>query len=339
MADGDTIVGKIAGQPDVAAPDPTAAAPAADGTSGTSGTSGTAPPADGGTILDDKGTGKPLVEREGFPDNWRALLAGEDKGVMKTLERLSSPKALLDSYREAQKKLSEKQTTLTPPGEDATPEQVKAWRDANGIPESPDKYEIKLRDNRVLGEADKPLFDDFAKVAHEAGFNTAQVSRVLDWWMDVNEGQTSGTMDRDRTDHDTGRQALRDEWGGADFERNVNAITGLFGTSSVMVPGEDGAEMDVANAMLKARMPNGRLIGNDPAMIKFLAQLGHDLVPMDSQIPPGSTEGSATVRLEEIRAFRRKDFASYESDKKMQAEERDLIAIEERQKARRGRAA
>jgi hypothetical protein len=336
MADGETIIEKIEGQPDVVAPDAAAANAVDDGSAAVD---ASAAKDDGKTILDGKAEAEPVVEKEAFPDNWRALLAGEDKSLLKTLERMSSPKALFDSYREAQRALSEKKTTLTPPGEDATPEQVKAWREANGIPESPDKYEIKLRDNRVLGEADKPLFDDFAKIAHEAGFNTDQVSRVLDWWMDVNEGQESGLIERDTEQKNAGRQALRDEWGNADFARNVNAISGLFATSSVTVPGEDGKETPIMDALMSARMANGRLLGNEPAVLKFLAQLGHDLVPLDAQIPPGSTEGTVASELAEIRALRVKDFRAYEDNKAMQARERELISIEERQKARRGRAA
>lgn len=273
-----------------------------------------------------------------LPDNWRELVAGSADEAKK-LERFGSPKALWESYQEAQKKIREKTTTLTPPGADATPEQVKAWREANGIPESPDKYEIKLADDRQLGDADKPIVEAFAPVAHELGLNQTQLSRIVDWQLRRQEEDAAAQMEADEENKSTGRSSLREEWGPADFKRNMGAIGELMGRASGEVELGDGSKLALSDAILTARLANGRLLGNEPAAVKFLAGLGLDLVPLDSQLPPGHSEGSVTSRLEEIRAIRRTDIDKYNADKGLQAEERKLLEIDAKAKERNKRAA
>lgn len=269
-----------------------------------------------------------------LPDNWRQLMAGDNADLAKMLERFTSPQALASSYSDAAKKIREKQTVLTPPGKDATPEEVAAWRTANDIPESPDKYEIKLPDNRTLGDADKPVLDAFLPVAHEVGLSQAQVSRLADWQLRQQEAEVEATMNRDEDEKSTGRATLKEEWGPADFKRNTGAIAELMSRASGEVELGDGSKLPLADAIMNARLPNGRKLGNEPQAVKWLAGLGLDLVPLDSQLPPGHSEGSVSSRLDEIAAFRNRDIDGYNADLKLQAEERKLLEIAAKSKAR-----
>jgi len=268
-----------------------------------------------------------------LPDNWRELVAGSAEEAKK-LERFTSPKALWESYQEAARKVREKTTVMTPPGKDATPEQVKAWREANDIPETPDKYEIKLPDNRQLGDADKPILEAFTPVAHEVGLSQSQVSRLVDWQLRQQEAEAAAMMEADEDHKSVGRATLKEEWGPADFKRNTGAITELLSRASGEIELGDGSKLALADAIMNARLANGRKLGNEPQAVKWLAGLGLDLVPLDSQLPPGHSEGSVTTRLEEIRAIRKADIDRYNGDAKLQAEERKLIEIDARSKAR-----
>ena len=86
-----------------------------------------------------------------FGDEWRKDLTN-DPSLLKRLERFDSPKRVLDWAVNAEKKLKENAptTTLTPPSEGASEDEVKTWREAAGVPETPDKYEIKLSDGMEL---------------------------------------------------------------------------------------------------------------------------------------------------------------------------------------------
>ena len=82
----------------------------------------------------------------------------------------------------------EMRSTLPP---NATEEQVKAWRSENGIPEAPEKYELKLKDGLVIGEEDKPIIDAFLKSAHGANMTAQQASQAVDWYYEEVERQTA----------------------------------------------------------------------------------------------------------------------------------------------------
>lgn len=78
--------------------------------------------------------------------------------------------ALLKSYSELEKRLSQK---LTPPGAEATAEEIAMWRDAMGIPASPDDYQV----SEAAGLGIDP---EVNAILHQAGFTQAQAQLVYD---------------------------------------------------------------------------------------------------------------------------------------------------------------
>ena len=74
-------------------------------------------------------------------DDWRTRLAGGDEKELKRLSRFASEADVYKAYRELEKKKSsgELKQALS---KDATPEQIAEWRKENGIPETPDKYDL-----------------------------------------------------------------------------------------------------------------------------------------------------------------------------------------------------
>ena len=94
------------------------------------------------------------------PNHWNDVPTYDKK--LKKLGRYASPQAALDALFNAQARISSGELKA-PLKEDATPEEKAAWRAENNIPETPDKYELKLSDGLIVGDADKPLVDDFLK--------------------------------------------------------------------------------------------------------------------------------------------------------------------------------
>jgi len=121
-------------------------------------------------------------------------------------------------------------------------------------------------------------------------------------------------------------QILRDEWGPADYKRNVDAALRLFEGASekVTIEGTDEV-LAIEEAILGARMANGRKVGGDVETLRFLTRIGLELLPIGAEIPDGATAGALDDRLSEIRQLRRIDPQAYERDKKLQAEELQLI--------------
>ncbi len=132
----------------------------------------------------------------------------------------------------------------------------------NGIPEAPDKYDVKLADGIVIGDADKPRVDAFLKEMHAAHAPAETVNAALNAYYKIiqnEQGDVSIKDDSFRTESET---ALKTEWG-ADFKKNLTLIQGLLSS----------APEGVADKLISGRTADGNIIGNDPAVMKWLSGL------------------------------------------------------------------
>jgi hypothetical protein len=259
--------------------------------------------------------------------DWRAQIAGDDKEVLKTLERFSDPKALFNAYGALRQKLSSGELKSQLP-KDATPEQVAEWRKENGIPEAPDKYEIKLEDGHVLGEADKPLVASFQKFAHDANLPPAIFNGALKWYFDNQDAQAVATSDADAAFKKSNEDTLRAEWG-KDYRPNINAIGNFF----------SDAPKGLFDTVLASRTPDGRLLGDHPDAVKFFAMVGRERFPTPTLIPGGAGDQGANVegRINEIKglmADRNSKYWKGAEANKLQEEYRGLIATRDRLKGK-----
>jgi hypothetical protein len=253
-----------------------------------------------------------------WPDDWRQKYAGEDAKTLKRLERYASPKAALDALFAAQAKVAEKGTRMR---DNATPEEVSAWRADNGIPESPTEYDVSLSGGRVWGEADKPLVDDFLKKANEANMQPAQVNQALDWYMSQQEAQYEAQQQRDLELRTQTEDELRSEFGG-DYRRNVRAAL-------------DVLPADLKDQFLGGRMADGTLLGDNPAVIRWLVGIGRELNPMGTVVP-----GTGTIAMQAVEAElgtlrglmgdRKSEYWKGPNAAKMQNRYRELLTAVER---------
>jgi len=84
---------------------------------------------------------------------------------------------------EAQKKIGAK-AAPTVPGAQATPEEIKAWRNALGVPETPAGYTPKAHPLMAHPEWNKEAQGAFLKLAHELHMPPASVDRILGFYGD-----------------------------------------------------------------------------------------------------------------------------------------------------------
>lgn len=248
--------------------DPVEAAPGAETTAPDAKTAGTVA---GGDVPDKAPPSPPPPD---WPDDWRVKLAGEDKSYLKTLDRFNSPADLAKAYRDAQKRLSAGNLKPVLP-ENPTEEELKAWRADNGVPDNPKGYDVELGNGFVWSDDDQPMLESFTEHALKANLPKGAVKEVLGWYASMQEAQAAQREEADQRFHQEAQDALYREWG-AEYRQNINAVVNVL---------DMHAPEDVKADMLSARLPNGRLLGDDPRMVKMLASMAREVNPSATVVP------------------------------------------------------
>lgn len=250
--------------------------------------------------------------------NWRDGFAGEDEKFKSSLERFSTPADMGKAYREARATISSGNLKQSP-DENATPEDLAAYRTANGIPAEAKGYLENLPDGLVLGEDDKEIFESFSGAMHEMNVQPDVMHKVIEWYNGFAEDQQDTMAAMDNEHHQETEDKLRTEWG-TDYRANINLVGALI---------EGTFSEENASAILNARDGDGRAIMNIPGVLQGLAEISRKLNPVNQLVP--KTGGTAQQTLEDeitdIEKFMRDDRKAYNKDERAQARLRDLYQI------------
>lgn len=262
---------------------------------------------------------KALVQSHTQVTKWRETIAGDNPDALKTLERFASPKALYDSYSELRAKVSKgelKATTAFP--EKGTPEQQAAWRKEAGIPEAPDKYEIKLPTGVEITDADKPMIEGFTKFAHGKNLPPTAVNDVVNWYFANQIQQEEKALERFETAKSETTATLAQEWGG-EFKANLNKIQGVIDST---IPADQKELKEAIN----------RAIATNPSFARHYATIALQLNPAGTLVPGdrGANEASIADEIKKIDVVMRTKRREYDRDEKMQSRYRDLLTAYER---------
>lgn len=253
-------------------------------------------------------------------EDWRIKLAGGDEKELKRLSRFASEADVWKAYRELEKKKSSGELK-TPFPEKGTAEEIALWRKENGIPEAPDKYDLTFENGLVIGEEDKPIIDKFVSAMHEKNATPEQVKAALSTYYAALAEQKQAQAEADVSFKDTSLEELREEWGG-DFKKNVNAVAGLL----------ESAPDSVKEIFDAARTADGKIVGNHPDVVRWLAQMAFEINPA-ATVMPGSINNPSSAIADEIASIEkmianRDD--SYWKDPKKQQRYQELLSAREK---------
>ena len=263
-------------------------------------------------------------------DDWaatRSKIAGADEKLLKQLSRYGSLDEAVKAGVEAQKKLAGTRS-VAKPGKDATDAEKAAYREANGIPESADKYDLQLPAGLVIGDADKPFLDAFLKTAHDNNLTPEQVNAAANSHFALLEQQVQARNARDEETKVAANEALTEAWG-SERDLNLNLIHGLL----------DTAPAGVKEQLLGARMSDGTPFGNSADALKWLATLARDSNPMATVVPGSgaSAQQALAGELEQIQSLmgdRGSEYWKGAKAERMQARYRELLEVQEKVAAR-----
>ena len=261
-------------------------------------------------------------------------MAAGDKAFEKQLERYESPLAVAKGLRELRTRMDsgELKAPAKPLAADAKPEEIAAWRKEQGLPDDAKAFVsgLKLTNGLVVGKQDEPLLSSFADVAMKSGWNQDHFNQAVDWYYQLSDAEAAKRQEADATFHTDTLTELTGEWG-KEFKANQNAI----GNFVNMFPQE------FRDALLLARTPDGRVLGDHPMFLRAALMLAKDINPAATVLPAAAGGGLSSVesRISEIEGIMRdpKRSDQYwhgEGGAKMQSELRDLYGARDKMKSR-----
>src|SRR6266404_2104416 len=154
----------------------------------------------------------PASNEKGYwPDNWQARLAGDDEKALKQLGRYASPEDIWKKARSLEQRLSSGEFKAVLP-KDPKPEELSAWRKDNGIPDAPEKYDLK---GLAIPDSDKDIVTSFLKAAHGANFTPEQTKLAVGNYYEMQKQQTEARAAKDDEQRHAALDALNSEWGGS----------------------------------------------------------------------------------------------------------------------------
>lgn len=268
-----------------------------------------------------------------FPDDWREQMAGDDKDALALMKRYRSPAGVLKAFKEMRTKLSQGAHLKDKPGDDATDEEKAAWRAQQGVPKTADEYEKgwKAPEGVILSETDKQLMKGFAASVHGKDWTQTHFNDAMGWYVEHMSRQQAAMADADLDFAAASIKELKAEMGPADYKRATEAMSTLAQYES-----EPGILKDVLDS---ARMPDGRIVGNIPGIVRTLANFAHEIDPQARITPadPASAGKNIEARIAEIRAIQRDPvrFKEYDTNPAMRKEYAELIEAQAKLAKRR----
>ena len=219
--------------------------------------------------------------KSSWPENWRDELAGDDKAMQNLLARYKTPADFAKSHKSATDTI--RSGKVKPLRQDATAEELAKWREDNGIPAKPDGYGLDFDNGLVVGDADKPIIDEFLQVAHAQHMKPEHVKAAVGFWI---ERQGTAATERNEKNRQATAEAIHElttEFGDDGLRDMINVRSEYF----------KGLPDDVVAALEHARMPDGRLVGSVPSVFKWVHGLASSEGMTAQLAPKGETAVSS----------------------------------------------
>lgn len=271
--------------------------------------------------------------REAIAEHYSAGDKKLKEKELKRLARMDDMRQVWNSFRELESKFTSGGLVKIP-GKDASEEEVEAWRKARGIPEKAEEYfdQLKLSDGIVIGEADKPVVDYFAEAAHKAGVAPAEFSPLIEAYYARQEELAAQQDEADDTFRREAEKELKDEFGPS-YKRLTNSIGSLF----VSTPGGTDPENEnsVMTRLLGGRTADGKIIGNDPDMVRWMTSMAREVNPAATVTEDGDQSGqSIDQEIAQIEKDMKEDRRAYFKDEAKQARYRELLETRDKIRAK-----
>ncbi len=211
--------------------------------------------------------------------NWRDPFSNGDDKTAKRLERYLTPADMGKSLFEKED-LIRTSSLLKPLPDDATEDDLKAFREQQRLPQDFEGYYDNMPKGLVIGEDDKPIIDSLVKELHEENASPAIVHRILAWYNKEEEILTGNMDELDKTQKAETEDLLREEWG-SDFRANEKLAAHFI----------QGLSEEKRAELKGARLSDNRKLLNDPEIYAWMAKMGREIYGAQAHFPSGGNTG------------------------------------------------
>lgn len=205
------------------------------------------------------------AETTAWPEDWRDKLANGDEKLKNLLSRYTAPDAFAKAFKELRAAHDSRKPAKEDPGElpeNATPEQLAAWRKAKGVPEKPEDYEFEVPEGKELADSEYEILMDFAKSMHEKNIPAPVVKEISNWFLQYEETIAQKNADNAYKARLDTEEKLRAEWG-PDYRANVNLMSNVLQEHL-------GSN---ASTFLQTQLMDGTRIGDNEVFVRLMADL------------------------------------------------------------------
>lgn len=212
----------------------------------------------------------PAINNDLWKEDFRKEI-GEDKKLLSIVDKYTSRKDLVNSNYELQKKLSSTRALPELP-QNATPEQLKEYREAAGIPNDPKGYELDLE----IPENYKAGIEDYLKVAHENNRPANLVKASISDYLKLEAARQEQIDQFHIASEKQAESSLKETWGPR-YTENKAVLENFFNRTF-------GDESD---NLLKSQLPDGTLVGNNAKLLQKLLDVSKNTLGAATIIPNG----------------------------------------------------
>lgn len=260
-------------------------------------------------------------------EDWRQRIAGTDPEELKRLERFQGPENIYKSYRELERRMSsgELKPVLQ---KNASPEEQARWRAEAGIPAKPEDYKITMPEGRQPPPDDDAFLKAFLKSAHESNYTQAQVDASVRAFYAEVDRQEGLISQAEKQLEQKAEDDLRKDWG-QDYRTNKSMAEALLARAP------QGFRDKFMNGYLADRTP----IRASAEAWKWLVQMEREINPAATVVPGatgdvGKTIAAELLELKKLMGDKNSTYWKGPEAEAKQARYRELLAAEERMKAR-----
>jgi hypothetical protein len=197
---------------------------------------------------------------------------------------------------------------IVPPGKDAKPEEVAAYRKAIGVPDAPEGYTFTTPAGREVTDADKAFQGTMAKLFHGANVSAEQAKMLNEGWNQLVDATLAAEIEADKAFAASSETTLRGKWQGPEYDRN----------RAIASRAAEKALGDNFEAAKQIQTKDGRFVLDHPILVEAFANIGREMG--EDRMGPVLTETEAQTLQTKIDALQKQKVAAMDRQDSREAQ-------------------